>query len=198
MPGLPPPRTSESMRGTLVILLSATCILWLTSTAQARMPRTCSYAQPAKSELKCGKRNLWHATSLARFLRAHTNAGTRSIRESLWRDSSWLKRYAKRHIARALQRMVPPIPHKSGWLCIHSYEGSWTDSDDPYWGGLQMDRGFMTTYGSDFIRRFGGYANVWPVWAQMTAAERAYSGYGGHKARYYGPWPNTARYCGLL
>ena len=56
-----------------------------------------------------------------------------------------------------------------------------------------MDRGFMETYGSDFIARFHGYANVWPVWAQMVAAERAYS-----SGRGYGPWPNTARSCGLL
>jgi hypothetical protein len=174
-------------------LLAATFMLWLTSPVQARMAtkRACSYAQPAKWELHCGKKNLWHAVSLQRFLRAHPYAGTRSRRESLWRDSSWLKRYAKRHIAHALQRMVPPIPHYSSWMCIHSHEGSWTDSGDPYWGGLQMDRGFMSTYGSDFIRRFGGYANVWPVWAQMQAAERAY------RSRGYSPWPNTAAMCGL-
>jgi len=191
--------TSEDMKVTLASLLSLACMLLATSTAQARMSRTCSYASPAKVELKCGNANLWHATSLARFLRAHTNVGTRRTRESLWRDSSWLKRYAKRHIAHAQQRMIPPIPHMSGWLCIHRYEGSWSDSGDPYWGGLQMDRGFMATYGRDFIARFGGYANVWPVWAQMTAAERAYRAPAGNgRIRGYTPWPNTARFCGLL
>ena len=30
-------------------------------------------------------------------------------------------------------------PHKSQWLCIHGYEGSWTDPNSPYYGGLQMD-----------------------------------------------------------
>src|SRR5205823_13975611 len=24
-------------------------------------------------------------------------------------------------------------PHKRQWLCIHRYEGSWSDSGDPYW-----------------------------------------------------------------
>jgi len=37
-------------------------------------------------------------------------------------------------------------PHRRAWLCIHRYEGSWRDSGDPYWGGLQMDRGFMHSY----------------------------------------------------
>ena len=30
---------------------------------------------------------------------------------------------------------------------------AWNDSGDPYWGGLQMDRGFMRAYGSDMIAR---------------------------------------------
>ena len=187
------------MKVAAISLLSLLSMLGVTSTAQARMPSTCSYAQPARAELKCGKRNLWHATSMARFLRTHTYAGTRNSRESLWRDSSWLKRYAKRHISHAQQRMIPSIPHRAGWLCIHRYEGSWTDSGDPYWGGLQMDVGFMLTYGKDMIRRFGGYANRWPVWAQMVVAERAFRAPAGNgRIRGYTPWPNTARSCGLL
>lgn len=78
-------------------------------------------------------------------------------------------------------------------MCIHSYEGSWTDSGDPYWGGLQMDRLFMAHYGADFEREFHGFANVWPVWAQIAAARRARD-----SGRGYSPWPNTARMCGLL
>jgi hypothetical protein len=176
-------------------LLAATCILWLTSPVQARMSRACSYRQNASVELRCGHANLWHATSLGRFLRAHPYAGTRFTRASLWRDAGWLYRYAKRHIAHAQQRMAPPVPSisYSAWNCIHSHEGSWTDSGDPYWGGLQMDRGFMYTYGRDMIRRFGGFANVWPVWAQMAVAQRAHD-----SGRGYYPWPNTARMCGLL
>lgn len=111
------------------------------------------------------------------------------------KDHRWLLRQAESWRDEGWRRMhpAPAIPHLKGWLCIHSYEGSWTDSGDPYWGGLQMDRGFMDTYGKDFQKRFHGLANVWPVWAQMAAAERAYS-----SGRGYGPWPNTARYCGLL
>ena len=83
-------------------------------------------------------------------------------------------------------------PHKRGWLCIHQFEGSWSDSGDPYWGGLQMDRGFMLTYAPPFLLR-KGWANRWTPLEQMWVAERAH-----RSGRGYGPWPNTARSCGLL
>jgi hypothetical protein len=83
-------------------------------------------------------------------------------------------------------------PHYSAWLCIHKYEGSWTDSGDPYWGGLQMDRTFMTSYAPNYLLS-KGWANTWTPLEQMWVAERAYaSGRGFH------PWPNTARMCGLI
>jgi len=85
------------------------------------------------------------------------------------------------------------VPHYNAWLCIHSHEGAWNDSGDPYWGGLQMDRSFMQSYGSDMIRKYGGYANVWSPLDQMIVAERAY-----RAGRGFYPWPNTARYCGLI
>jgi hypothetical protein len=180
------------MRGTLIILLAATCMLWLSSPVQARMSRACSYEQNASKELHCGKKHLHRAVTLMRFLRTHPYAGTRFIRDRLWADGTGLKRYALSHIRHAQQKMIPLIPHERQWECIHQYEGSWSDTGDPYWGGLQMDRSFISSYGWDFIKRFGGYANVWPVWAQMQAAERAY------RSRGFAPWPNTARMCGLL
>ena len=89
------------------------------------------------------------------------------------------------------QRALNP-PHKRQWLCIHHFEGSWSDSGDPYWGGLQMDRGFMRTYAPRFLLR-KGWANRWTPLEQMWVAERAH-----RSGRGYGPWPNTARSCGLL
>jgi len=86
-----------------------------------------------------------------------------------------------------------------GLLCIHHYEGSWKDGGAPYYGGLQMDVGFQRTYG--FMRIHGsrigfyelwGTADHWPIWAQIQAGKN------GYKARGWHPWPNTARYCGLL
>ena len=82
-------------------------------------------------------------------------------------------------------------PHKAQWLCIHRYEGSWTDPNSPYYGGLQMDVEFQRTYGRELLRA-KGTADHWTPLEQMWVAERAY------RTRGFWPWPNTARYCGLL
>jgi len=78
-----------------------------------------------------------------------------------------------------------------GFLCIHRFEGSWSDAGDPYWGGLQMDWSFMRTYGGEFVRAFGPASN-WTPAMQLAVAERAYL-----SGRGYGPWPTTRRLCGL-
>jgi len=81
-------------------------------------------------------------------------------------------------------------PNLHGWLCIHHYEGSWTDSGGPYWGGLQMDLSFQATYGG-WLLRHRGTADHWSPLEQIWVAVRA------SRVRGFGPWPNTARYCGL-
>jgi hypothetical protein len=54
-----------------------------------------------------------------------------------------------------------------------------------------MDRTFIRTYApSALLKR--GWANRWSALEQMWVAERA------HRTRGFYPWPNTARYCGLL
>lgn len=82
-------------------------------------------------------------------------------------------------------------PHYQAWLCIHRYEGSWSDGGSPYWGGLQMNYGFQATYGAKLLRE-KGTADHWTPLEQMWVAENAY------KSRGFYPWPNTARYCGLI
>ncbi len=89
------------------------------------------------------------------------------------------------------RRQAHNPPHKHAWLCIHSFEGSWRDPSAPYYGGLQMDLEFQTTYARDLLRR-KGTAEHWTPLEQMWVAERAY------RTRGFWPWPNTARYCGLL
>jgi hypothetical protein len=96
-----------------------------------------------------------------------------------------------RREARLVRRRAARPPHRRGWICIHRYEGSWRDSGDPYWGGLQMDRGFMSNYAPRLLLR-RGWANRWSALEQMWVAEHA------HRGRGYTPWANTARYCGLL
>jgi hypothetical protein len=93
--------------------------------------------------------------------------------------------------ARAAKRQALNPPHKAQWLCIHRYEGSWTDPGAPYYGGLQMDVGFQKAYGP-VLYRAKGTADHWTPLEQMWVAERAY------RTRGFWPWPNTARYCGLL
>jgi hypothetical protein len=100
-------------------------------------------------------------------------------------------RFWRRRARRVLLLAARP-PHKRGWLCIHRFEGSWRDSGDPYWGGLQMDRGFMRTYAPRLLLR-RGLANRWTALEQMWVAERAH-----RSGRGYWPWANTARACGLL
>src|SRR4029078_3259970 len=64
---------------------------------------------------------------------------------------------------RRIPRAAQNPPHKAQWLCIHRFEGSWRDSGDPYWGGLQMDRGFMRTYAPARLLRTGRAHRGWAV-----------------------------------
>ena len=144
----------------------------------------------------------------AKTPRRHVDAAlVRRLRRTTWRWQSVIGvrraqsaaplrspsalRYWRRQI-RQVSWLAAHPPHKRGWLCIHRFEGSWGDSGDPYWGGLQMDRGFMRTYAPSFLLR-KGWADRWTPLEQMWVAERAH-----RSGRGYGPWPNTARSCGLL
>ena len=95
-------------------------------------------------------------------------------------------------VARETRRLAQNPPHKLAWLCIHRYEGSWSDGGAPFYGGLQMDLGFQQRYGLGLLRR-KGTADRWTPLEQMWVAERAH-----HAGRGFYPWPNTARYCGLI
>ena len=97
-----------------------------------------------------------------------------------------------KHRARDARRLAHNPPRLKAWLCIHRYEGSWKDPNAPYYGGLQMDLGFQRTYGRELLRR-KGTAEHWTPLEQIWAAERAY-----RSGRGFYPWPNTARYCGLI
>ena len=108
------------------------------------------------------------------------------LRYRLWRRDAWRIR-----AERARFRAHHP-PHLAEWRCIHRWEGSWTDPNSPYYGGLQMDLTFQRVYGTGLLRH-KGTANHWAPYEQMWVAERALkAGRGFH------PWPLTARRCGLI
>lgn len=102
-------------------------------------------------------------------------------------------RWLQRELGETRASMAPVRPpHYQEWLCIHSYEGAWNaNTGNGYYGGLQMDYSFMQTYGGELLRS-KGTADNWTPLEQMWVAERAY------RTRGFGPWPNTARHCGLL
>lgn len=78
--------------------------------------------------------------------------------------------------------------------CIHRLEGSWTAYNPAgYYGGFQMDWNFMRRWGADKLRKYDGRdARHWSPKDQFAVASRAVARIG------FGPWPNTARACGLL
>lgn len=135
------------------------------------------------------QRETWRWQSLMGVRRTPSSAQALkdpSIKYKVWVRNLWRKRahHARRHARRP--------PHKSGWLCIHRHEGPWNDPNAPYYGGLQMDISFQRTYGPRLLRR-KGTADHWTPLEQMWVAERAH-----RSGRGYYPWPNTARYCGLI
>lgn len=154
-----------------------------------------------KKEQTCNK---WKIVKGIRFYRASTwtwnwQAGSRLQRFSKWRPRhscaylGYLGLMARKR-ARSARLMFERWYQAAlgRWSCIHSHEGAWNDDNAPFWGGLQMDEGFQRAYGQEFMRLWG-YANNWPVWAQLRAADRAHD-----SGRGYYPWPNTARACGLI
>jgi hypothetical protein len=138
-------------------------------------------------------RRIYPGTVTRAFARARERSDRATLR--LWQERSALAMLAVAlHATRAEQRQAQlPAWLAQALLCIHRYEGAWTsNTGNGYYGGLQMDYGFMRRYGAEFVRRWGT-ADNWPVWAQLAAAARAHG-----SGRGFSPWPNTARVCGLL
>jgi hypothetical protein len=110
-----------------------------------------------------------------------------------FRSMSVLERYSQaRRLHREVQRRFNNPPDYSALMCIHHYEGSWTDTGAPFWGGVQMDLGFQSHYGG-WLLHTKGTADHWTPLEQIWTAEKAI-----HSGRGFYPWPNTARYCGLI
>ena len=129
----------------------------------------------------------------------HKRKTPTSYRERRVDDEKYVERIRDlwRARARAAQHQAANPPHRGAWLCIHRYERSpaqgWrTRTGNGYYGGLQMDISFQRAYGPELLRR-KGTADRWTAVEQMWVAERAH-----RSGRGFYPWPNTARYCGLI
>jgi hypothetical protein len=143
---------------------------------------------PKVAALKVDK--WWHVKGPAKH-----RLSVRRVRAKAWRilnkDLPWLD--SRIEALTPEPRPVIPAFLQDAFLCIHHYEGAWNaNTGNGYYGGLQMDVGFQSRYGSEFVRKWGT-ADNWPVWAQLAAAVRAYQ-----SGRGFYPWPNTARVCGLI
>jgi hypothetical protein len=128
----------------------------------------------------------WQRLMGVRLTRPHIHVRKASPEYRSWIRNLWYKR------AHSAWRHAQNPPHEAAWNCIHRYEGAWNDTGAPYYGGLQMDLSFQQSYGADLLRR-KGTADHWTAIEQMWVAERAY-----RSGRGFYPWPNTARYCGLI
>jgi hypothetical protein len=136
----------------------------------------------------------WRWQSLMSKPRTPTHFSERRVESPAY--LKWVRNLWERR-ARTAERQAENPPHRDEWLCIHRYErnpsqGWGTRTGNGYYGGLQMDIHFQRAYGPELLRR-KGTANNWTAVEQMWVAERAH-----RSGRGFYPWPNTARYCGLI
>jgi hypothetical protein len=152
---------------------------------RSRMARRVSYSRAVALKL----RRIYPGRVTRNFASARRDSGGETLR-------LWQKRLAAataQVLAHSAARPAIPAFLQGAFLCIHRYEGAWdSNTGNGYYGGLQMDAGFQSRYGADYLRRWGT-ADNWPSWAQVHAAVRAY-----RSGRGFYPWPNTARVCGLI
>jgi len=137
-----------------------------------------------------------HATTGIRWIKRHpTNYKSYSRYRQALRNHRWLLKYGQRleRKSRPVEKAKPTyLPaHYREWLCIHSHEGAWdANTGNGYYGGLQFGWSEWMKFGASY-----GYpvpaSNASPM-QQMWAAERYW------KIAGFYPWPNTARYCGLI
>jgi hypothetical protein len=164
--------------------------------ATARTSRTGTHrSQPGRNARRYWRRHFRHARAAARrwLTVIHGRPPRRASRSLASVSLPRLRKLAQvwHHRQHAAWRRAQHPPRLRAWLCIHHYEGSWSDSGAPYWGGLQMNLRFQASYGG-WLLRHKGTADHWSRLEQIWVAVRAW------RVRGFSPWPNTARFCGVL
>jgi hypothetical protein len=176
---------------TLALTLSAVacaCVLGVFTLQQPRVAAASASRVDLRDEIAAARADTWRWQRLTgrRLTRA---LPVRTVASASYQR--WVLRLWRQRAAREWLHALHP-PHLREFLCIHRFEGAWTDGGGPYYGGLQMDLSFQRLYGPALFRR-KGTADHWTPLEQIWVAEKA------HKSgRGFTPWPNTARTCGLL
>jgi hypothetical protein len=186
-------------------LLSAACVLAVAITAGVIAPATLAEDEqqtpPVATIAHAGigkyllndithfRKQTWRWERLMRKRRSHASRAAERTSDAVERRAI-LAMWKRKAALRKHQAQHPP--RLRAWLCIKRYEGPWNDPRPPYYGGLQMDLDFQRTYAPELVRS-KGTADKWSAIEQIWVAERAY-----RSGRGFTPWPNTARYCGLL
>jgi hypothetical protein len=157
--------------------------------------------QSATTRAQADARSVAYWSGVARRAQAATKHWLTIVRGRPPRQSLGLHKSASpqavRHLAqlwhqRAVKafRVAHHPPRLRAWNCIHHYEGSWSDPNAPYWGGLQMDYSFQAAYGA-WLLKHKGTANHWAPLAQIWTGVRAW------RVRGFEPWAGTAHVCGV-
>lgn len=152
----------------------------------AAAPRLCGIHFHFRHSQDIKERMGYHRKVYAYYPERHPNRRALALTTWVARHTDWRKRLSA--------YLAAPWLHWTGGMCIHSKEGSWTAYNPAgYYGGMQMDWSFMRRWGGWALTKYGGRdARSWVPGDQLHVAWTAYVHIG------YGPWPNTARACGLL
>ena len=164
-----------------------------TDTATATAP-TGFIGRYLLAEIEKARREVWRWERLMRIRRTKPTRVAEQTQDPDHRLAildSWKRKAAAR------KRQAYDLPRMRSWLCIYRHErhpaqGWKSRTGNGFYGGLQMNLAFQRTYGPDLLRK-KGTADRWLPIEQIWVAERAYRG-----GRGFYPWPNTARFCGLL
>ena len=184
----------------MALALSVVAVLFggATSVAQARSvatscPGVVKSIYQERGATRALERKMGHNPSRSNF-----NASkVKSCAYAHWVHRMWRWMHGKRQSEyqhwKKQREITSPSWLVNAFMCIHRYEGAWnSNTGNGYYGGLQMDIAFQSRYGGTYMTRWGT-ADNWPMWAQIDTAVRAY-----RSGRGFSPWPNTARFCGLL
>src|SRR4029077_3959634 len=153
-----PSRASKGMRTLWLYSLALFSALAIALTAADRVPAATSNAVAPDSGLIKAIKHYRKTTLTLQGVMGHRVRFHRLRRVSL---AHARKIWRHRAVATRKEFLRGPA-HKSAWLCIHRYEGAWTDGGSPYYGGLQMDVSFQSNYGGILLTRKGAGAKWTP------------------------------------